>query len=202
MLNNKYPFTLPALPYGYNDLEPVLDSETLQYHHDKHFQAYVNNLNAALQPYPELQQLTLRQLLDGSHPLPEAAKTAILNNGGGVYNHDLYFKGLSPVTSGKHMPEGKLLDLINQTYGSFDQFKALFTKEAMSVFGSGWTFLVIDTNGKLSIVNTKNQDTVVPMNLVPLLIFDVWEHAYYLIYKNLRANYIEGLWTIANFPVL
>lgn len=202
MLNNKYPFTLPALPYGYNDLEPVLDSETLQYHHDKHFQAYVNNLNAALQPYPELQQLTLRQLLDGSHPLPEAAKTAILNNGGGVYNHDLYFKGLSPVGSGKHMPEGKLLDLINSTYGSFDAFKALFTKEAMSVFGSGWTFLVIDANGKLSIVNTKNQDTVVPMNLVPLLIFDVWEHAYYLIYKNLRANYIEGLWTIANFPVL
>lgn len=202
MFKNSYPFELPALPYGNNDLEPVIDSETLYYHHDKHFQAYINNLNAALKPYPELQSLTLEQLLDGSHPLPLEAQTAILNNGGGVYNHNLYFNQFSAVNAGHHAPTGKLLDMINAKYGSYDAFKTEFSKQAMSVFGSGWTFLILDKNDTLQIVNLKNQDTVLPMGAIPLLSFDVWEHAYYIMHRNLRADYVQGLWQIVNYPTL
>ena len=139
------------------------------------------------------------KLLDGSHPLPDSARTAILNNGGGAYNHDVYFKGLSPAPGG---PEGKLLALINEAYGSLDAFKEAFAAACLAVFGSGWAVLVLNAEGKLQIVPLKNQETVLPMGVKPLLTVDVWEHAYYLQYQNLRARYVQSLWDVLDFPVL
>lgn len=202
MLNSTYPYTLPPLGYDYDAFEPYIDTETMHYHHDKHFQTYINNLNKALEPHPALQKLTLKQLLTGRYPLSPSDKTAILNNGGGVYNHSLFFDGLSPALSGSHSPEGRLLALINSGYGSFEEFKNQFNLQAASVFGSGWTALAIDTQKRLRIVNLKNQDTALQQNLGILILVDVWEHAYYLKYKNLRAEYLEAIWNVLSFPVL
>jgi len=199
MLNQTYPFALPDLPYANDALAPVLTAETLSFHYGKHFQTYITNLNKALEPHTDLHALTLGQLLDGSHPLPESARTAILNNGGGAYNHDVYFKGLAPAPRG---PEGKLLALINEAYGSLDAFKEAFAAACLAVFGSGWAVLVLNAEGKLQIVPLKNQETVLPMGVKPLLTVDVWEHAYYLQYQNLRARYVQSLWDILGFPVI
>ena len=199
---NTYPYELPPLPYAYDALEPYIDEQTMHYHHDKHFQTYVDNLNNALEPYPALQRLLLEQLLSGRCNLPRAARTAILHNAGGVYNHTLYFNGLAPAGTGRNTPNERLSMLIDNTLCSFDNFRELFTKNALSVFGSGWTFLTCDCRNRLCIINLKNQDTVVPYRVKPLVIFDVWEHAYYLKYKNLRADYVNGLWNIVNFPEL
>ena len=199
MLNQTYPFALPAWPYADDALAPALTAETLSFHYGKHFQTYITNLNKALEPHPELHALTLGQLLDGSHTLPDTARTAILNNGGGAYNHDVYFKGLSRAPKA---PAGKLLTLIEEAYGSLDAFKEAFSAACLGVFGSGWAVLALDAGGKLTMVSLKNQETVLPMNMRPLLTVDVWEHAYYLQYQNLRAQYVKSLWDVLDFPVI
>ena len=195
-----YPYTLPPLPYAYNALEPFIDADTLYYHHDKHFQAYVDNLNAALKPYPALQTLTLEALLLPETPLPPEARTAILNNAGGVYNHTLYFAGIAPASQPGHQPEGVLLHMLQDEFGSVAQFKDAFTKAALGVFGSGWASLVYTPENKLKIVQLANQDTAIPLLATTLLTSDVWEHAYYLKYKNERVTYQNNLWNLLTFP--
>lgn len=196
MIMMTYPYKLPPLPYGYSDLEPYIDAETMHYHHDKHFKTYVDNLNKALENCPGLQKLTLKELL--SRPY---MNSAILRNGGGVYNHNMFFNGLVPASQARK-PQGKLLCLIEKTYGSFDQFKEAFNKEAMDVFGSGWAVLAINCGGCLKIAELKNQDTLLGTGLTPLVYVDVWEHAYYLKYKNLRAEYLKNIWNVIDFPVI
>ena len=194
-----YPFELPPLPYAYNALEPYIDEETMHIHHDKHFGAYINNLNAALEPYPELHGFSLEQLLCSPNGLPEEARTAILNNAGGVYNHTLFFNGLAPASEPVHEPEGKLLEAIEGFYDSFENFKEQFGKKAKEVFGSGWTVLVSDPDSNLDIMNIANQDVLFCSGYEPIMQFDIWEHAYYLKYKNDRAQYIDNLWNVIRF---
>jgi Fe-Mn family superoxide dismutase len=168
-------------------------------HHDKHLQTYVNNLNAALKDYPQFQTWSLEQLLYYSDRLPEQIRTAAINNGGGVYNHNFYFANLSPAQQ-QNASSGDLLDAINNSFGSVDAFKDEFKKQALAVFGSGYTWLVINPDGNLEIINTKNQDTVLPLNACPIMGIDVWEHAYYLKHYNLRADYIDDWFKIVNWP--
>jgi len=161
MLDATYPFVLPPLPYPYDALEPYIDAETMHYHYDKHFGGYIDNLNKALEPYPFLQGLTLEQLLAANRMLPAAAYTAIMHNGGGVYNHAIYFSRLCPPgQGGGRRPAGKLLDEISVTFGSFDKFKQELSDHAKNVFGSGWSSLVITREGSLRIVDLFNQQTV------------------------------------------
>ncbi len=200
MSDDRYPYQLPPLPYSYNALEPYIDEETMHYHHDKHFQNYVNGLNEALAPYPQLQQLTLTQLLSNPRRLPREAATAIMHNGGGVYNHTRYFDGLAPAGRGNHQPGERLLALINQSYGSFADFQKTFNQNAAAVFGSGWTILALTPRKTLDIVNLANQETMLPDRSIPLLYVDVWEHAYYLQYKNLRTEYLQNIWNVLVFP--
>lgn len=202
MINQKYPFELPALPYPYDALEPVLDAQTLHFHHDKHFQTYVDNLNKALEPFVQLQKLTLKELLTCRKNVSEAALTAIMNNAGGVYNHNFYFNHLAPVKADGHRPEGKVMQMIEQCFGSFEAFKEAFSKKALAVFGSGWTYLVINRRGNLEIINLKNQQTPLCCGAKPIMTIDVWEHAYYLQYKNARADYIKNYWSIVTFACL
>ncbi|MFP3154570.1 superoxide dismutase [Lachnospiraceae bacterium ZAX-1] len=197
---NTYPYELPLLPYAYDALEPDIDTQTMHYHHDKHFKTYIDNLNNALQPYKALQKLTLIQLLKNPHSLPNEAYTSIMHNGGGVYNHMLFFQSLAPADQKNHEPVGLLLGLINETYGSFHNFKHIFSQKALDVFGSGWTYLLMTYDQKLKIVNLKNQETPLCMEAAPIVLFDVWEHAYYLKYKNLRADYVKQLWNVMTFP--
>jgi len=188
-MKNNYPFELKPLPYAYDALEPYIDERTMRIHHGKHLQTYVNNLNNALKDYPELHDWNLEQLLYYSKDIPEEIRTAVLNNGGGVYNHNFYFSVLKPV--GTECDCSEMLKAIEAHFGSIDDFKKEFKKQALSVFGSGYTWLALNENNGLQIVNTKNQDTLLPLNLKPLLVIDVWEHAYYLKHQNLRADYIE-----------
>ena len=202
MLNETYPFVLPELGYEYTALEPYIDAETMHYHHDKHFKAYVDGLNSALRPYPALQKLTLRQILSGHIPLQNGDKTAISRNAGGVFNHDLFFRNLSPFGGLSHAPGARLSGLIEHSFGSFEKFKAEFKTQAMSVFGSGWAMLCMDQMGRLKIITLKNQDTPFPLHLRPIIAVDVWEHAYYLKYKNLRTDYLSAIWNIIKFPAI
>ena len=194
-----YPYELPPLPYAYNALEPYIDEETMHYHHDKHFQTYINNLNNALKKYPYLQKIPLEQVLKRAHMLPFEDSVDILQSGGGVYNHKLFFEKLAPVHGESFPPSPSLLALINQTFGSFDKFKDVFSKHAMGVFGSGWTYLILTNSRRLKIVNLRNQDTPIKENGTPIILFDCWEHAYYLKYKNARKDYIDALWNIIKF---
>ena len=185
-----YPFVVRPLPYEYDALIPVLDEETLHFHHDKHYKTYVDNLNSVLSDYPELQKKSLKELLMGLDQLPSAIRTAVQNNGGGVYNHELYFDSMkSPVGQS---PEGKLAEAIDRDFGSYLQWKEAMKQAAVGKFGSGWAFLVTDGTGKLQIVATANQDVPDLKKLTPLFLVDVWEHAYYLQYQNRRADYVEG----------
>lgn len=185
-----YPFVVRPLPYEYDALIPVLDEETLHFHHDKHYKTYVDNLNSVLSDYPELQKKSLKELLMGLDQLPSAIRTAVQNNGGGVYNHELYFDSMkSPVGQS---PEGKLAEAIDRDFGSYLQWKEAMKQAAVGKFGSGWAFLVTDGSGKLQIVPTANQDVPDLKKLTPLFLVDVWEHAYYLQYQNRRADYVEG----------
>ena len=196
-MKETYPFKLKSLPYDYDALEPFIDKETMHYHHDKHHLAYVNNLNKALENYPELHDKTLIWLLQNLENLPEAIQTAVRNNGGGVLNHNLFFDGMTPASS--KAPVGRLAEAINRDFGSFENFKETFKKAALGRFGSGWAWLVSDENGNLKIVSTANQD--VPMNLRvnPILEIDVWEHAYYLKYQNRRAEYIDNWFNVIDW---
>ncbi|MEG1994799.1 MAG: superoxide dismutase, partial [Oscillospiraceae bacterium] len=192
-----YPFELQPLPYEYNALEPVISEETLHFHHDKHLAAYVKNLNDALSKSEFFQKQTLDCILCNLETLPQDIKTAVTNNGGGVFNHNFYFSGMTKEFTTK--PSKKLEDAIVKTFGSMENFFGEFKKAAMGQFGSGWAWLVCDKCGNLKIVKTANQETPLKDRLKPLLTIDVWEHAYYLDYQNRRADYVDQYFKIINW---
>ena len=192
-----YPFVVRPLPYEYDALIPVLDEETLRFHHDKHYKTYVDNLNKTLADYPEMQRLSLKELLTKPEELPAPIRTAIRNNGGGVYNHELYFDMMKG-NCGQE-PSGELANAIARDFGSYRQWKEQMKQAAVSKFGSGWAWLLSDSAGKLSIVQTANQDVPDLQIYVPIFLVDVWEHAYYLQYQNRRADYVEGWFDLINW---
>lgn len=187
-------FELPQLPYNFNELEPAISSEIMELHYTKHHKTYVDNLNKAIESSPELKDRPLNELLLGLDSIPESVRQAIRNNGGGHYNHSLFWQVMSP--SGGGEPGGELASKLNDRYGSFQGFVDEFTAQALGIFGSGWAWLMPD----VSIITTPNQDTPIMQGLpAPLLGLDVWEHAYYLDYKNVRADYIKAWWDIVNW---
>jgi Fe-Mn family superoxide dismutase len=188
--------TLPPLPYDYSALEPHVDARTMEIHHTKHHQGYVNNLNTALEKAPNLQDKDLEELLGNLDAVPEGIRTAVRNNGGGHWNHSMFWQIMGPNAGGE--PTGKLADAIKSGFGGFDQFKEKFAAAATGRFGSGWAWLIAD-GGKLSIDSTPNQDNPVMQGKRPILGLDVWEHAYYLKYQNRRADYIGAWWNIVNW---
>lgn len=196
-MNDHYPFVNPPLPYAYDALEPYLDTKTLQLHHDRHLQTYVDNLNKALKDYPELHSRSLEQLIYNADSLPAAIRQSVINNGGGVYNHIFYFNGMSDLKT--RSQAGMLYKAIVRDFGSVENFCEAFKKQALSVFGSGYAWLVADQQGRLKIVTSANQDTPLAQNLCPLAVIDVWEHAYYLKHYNQRAAYIDNWFNIANW---
>ncbi len=190
MRTNSYPFKVQPLPYEYDALCPVLDEQTLFYHHDKHYKTYVDNLNSTLSDASDLQKMSLKELIINVEKLPEAIRTTIRNNAGGVYNHELYFESLKGM-DGQEM-FGSLAEAIKRDFGSYDEWKMLMKQAAVSKFGSGWAWLVSDAEGGLVIVQTANQEVPDLTIFTPILLVDVWEHAYYLQYRNRRADYVEG----------
>jgi Fe-Mn family superoxide dismutase len=188
---------LPELKYEHNALEPYIDEMTMSIHHGKHHAAYVNNLNAALEKYPELQEKSLEELLMSLDNIPEDIKAAVRNNGGGHYNHSLFWSIMAPNAGGA--PVGELAAKIKERFGSFEEFKDLFGKAAVGRFGSGWAWLVISKAGSLEIVSTPNQDSPISEGHKPLLGLDVWEHAYYLKYQNRRPDYIKEWWNVVDW---
>lgn len=198
-MEQHYKFTLMDLPYAYDALEPYLTEEVVKIHHTRHHQAYVNNLNEALTPYPQYQGWTLEQLVTRYQELPLSISAKVRNNAGGVNNHNLYFLGMAPPKERIEAPQ--LLLAIEEGYGTFEDFTAVFLKEAADVFGSGYCWLVGDPRAKagLRIVTTPNQDTVLPMGLFPLFTVDVWEHAYYLQYLNKRPEYLKNWFYLINW---
>jgi Fe-Mn family superoxide dismutase len=197
---------LPELPYEFNALEPFIDEQTMRIHHGKHHAGYVSKLNAALGNHPDLAAQPIEKLLGNLGDVPEDARTAIRNSGGGHYNHSLFWPSLAPQGQGGE-PAGALADAFDQEMGGFDRFKDIFTKAAAGVFGSGWAWLCIDSEGRLRIGSTPNQDSPIMRGVVssiatPLLGLDVWEHAYYLKYQNRRADYIEAWWHVVNWKVV
>ncbi len=197
MSYDMYKFELMPLPYDYSALEPYIDTKTMQIHHDRHLQTYVDNLNAALSGYPEYQNWPLEKLIRHSNWLPDEIRTKVKNNAGGVYNHNLYFNNLSP--NKKTQPSGALADAINSVFGSFENFKEAFKKQALAVFGSGYAWLVVDKDNQLRIITTANQDTPLTLDACPLMTIDVWEHAYYLKHYNKRADYIDDWFNVVDF---
>jgi Fe-Mn family superoxide dismutase len=191
-------FKLPDLPYSPSDLEPYIDAQTMAIHHDKHHQAYVNNLNAAIEKHPELADQTALELLVNLDTIPEDIRTAVRNHGGGHVNHTLFWTIMGPDTDGS--PSGSLASAIDEAFGSFDEFKLAFTKAAGGVFGSGWAWLCVGRDGKLLITTTPNQDNPLStQGVFPILGVDVWEHAYYLKYQNRRPDYLEAWWNVVNW---
>lgn len=196
-MNQHYKFVNAPLPYSYNAMEPYIDEKTMYLHHDKHLQTYIDNLNNALSQYPEFQTWTLEQLLVNVPSLPTDLQTAVTNNGGGVFNHQFYFFNLTnPAPS---QPVGLLAESINMEFGSFQDFHNQFNTAALSVFGSGYAWLVVNAVGQLAIITTKNQDTPLPLGMCPVLNLDVWEHAYYLKHYNLRGDYIDDWFHVVNW---
>ena len=187
---------VPPLPYDYNALEPHIDEQTMRIHHDKHHGAYVNNLNAALEKHPNLQQKSIEDLLRGVNSIPEDIRTAVRNNGGGHANHTMFWEIMGPRKGGT--PTGAIGEAINSTFGSFDAFKDQFSKAAIGRFGSGWAWL-IDAGGKLAIESTANQDSPIMEGKKIVFGLDVWEHAYYLKYQNRRPDYIAAWWNVVNW---
>lgn len=192
-----YMYTLPSLPYAYDALEPYIDARTMEIHHNKHHQAYVDNLNKALEGYPELQQKPLEQLLKNLASIPEKVRNAIGNNGGGHYNHS-FFWGMMKKNGGGQ-PHGQLAQEIIKIFGSFEKFQEQFNAAAKAQFGSGWAWLVLDKNGRLLIKELSNQDTPLAYEFKPIMCLDVWEHAYYLKYQNRRPDYISAWWNVVNW---
>lgn len=190
-------FTLPALPYAFDALEPHIDARTMQIHHDKHHAAYVNNANATLEKHAELQGKSVWVLLADLGGIPEAGRGALRNNGGGHANHSMFWQLMSPNAGGA--PTGKLADAINGAFGSFENFQAEFAKAAVGRFGSGWAWLVLNADGKLAVTSTPNQDNPISDGNMPLLGVDVWEHAYYLKYQNLRGDYVKAWWNVVDW---
>jgi Fe-Mn family superoxide dismutase len=193
----KYPYSLPQLPYPYDALEPYIDKITMEIHHTKHHQAYINNLNSALEKYPEFHNLELEEILRNLNQLPEEIRTAVRNNGGGHYNHTLFWEIMKPNGGGE--PKGKLKEEIERNFGSFEEFKKLFSETAIKHFGSGWAWLVITSDKKLKVYSMLNQDNPLMNGDIPIMGLDVWEHAYYLKYQNRRAEYVEAWWHVVNW---
>lgn len=187
--------TLPELPYAYDALEPHFDAETMTLHHDKHHATYVNNANAALEKHPEIGE-DLEALLSDVNSIPEDIRQALINNGGGHLNHALFWELLSPE---KTEITEDVKAAIDEAFGSFDAFQEKFTAAATTRFGSGWAWLVVDADGKLEVTSTPNQDTPLMEGKTPILGLDVWEHAYYLNYRNVRPNYIKAFFEIINW---
>ena len=190
-------FTLPTLPYAYDALEPVIDARTMEIHHSKHHAAYVNNLNAALENYAEFAKKSIEELVANLNEVPEAARTAVRNNGGGHLNHTFFWETLQSPKENNQVP-AELEERLVADFGSFEAFKEAFSKVAATRFGSGWAWLV-DNNGKLEVISTPNQDNPVTDGLKPLLGLDVWEHAYYLNYQNRRPDYIGAFWSVVDW---
>jgi Fe-Mn family superoxide dismutase len=189
-------FELIKLPYAVDALEPYIDAQTMTIHHDKHHQAYVTNLNGALEKHPELAGRSLEALLGDLNAVPEDIRVAVRNHGGGTWNHNMFWANMGPNAGGK--PKGELATAVDTSFGSFDAFKGEFEKAAAGRFGSGWAWLVKKGKG-LSIITTANQDNPLSDGLTPLLTIDVWEHAYYLKYQNRRAEYITNWWNVVNW---
>lgn len=186
---------LPELPYAYDALEPYIDVETMTLHHDKHHATYVANANAALEKHPELGD-DLEVILAELDKIPADIRQAVINNGGGALNHSLFWELLSPE---KQEPTADVLAAIEEAFGSFEDFKTAFTQAATTRFGSGWAWLVVNKDGKLEVTSTANQDTPLSEGKKPILALDVWEHAYYLKYRNVRPNYIKAFFDIINW---
>ena len=186
---------LPDLPYAYDALEPYIDQETMHLHHDKHHQAYVNNANAALEKHPEIGE-DLHALLSDVEKIPADIRQALINNGGGHLNHALFWEIMSPE---KSEASAELAAAINEAFGSFEDFQAAFSAAAATRFGSGWAWLVVNKEGKLEVVSTANQDNPISDGLTPILGLDVWEHAYYVKYRNLRPDYIKAFFSVINW---
>ena len=193
----QYPYSLPPLPYAYNSLKPAISEMTLYFHHDKHLQTYVDNLNQSIEKCPACINKPLESLLTYPEQIPEESRTAIRNNGGGVYNHILYFNCMSP--NGGELPPGELAKALCDQFGSYENWRIQMKSAALEVFGSGYAWLVRDGDADLSITKTANQDTPLAQGLYPLLTIDVWEHAYYLDRQNRRFEYIDAWFGLINW---
>jgi Fe-Mn family superoxide dismutase len=195
-------YILPNLPYDYKDLEPYISEEIMKLHHGKHHATYVSNLNVAIEKHPELFEKTTEELLANLQDIPEDIRTAVKNNAGGHLNHSMFWETMRPASAeasaGK--PAGELATAIDKDFGSFAEFQQKFNDEGLKRFGSGWVWLVKDGSGKLEIVSTANQDNPISDGIIPILANDVWEHAYYLQYKNVRADYLKAWWNVVNWP--
>jgi len=188
--------SLPELPYDYNALEPHIDAKTMEIHHTKHHQTYINNLNAALENHSDLQGKSLNDLIRGLSDVPEDIRTAVRNNGGGHLNHSMFWTVMSPGGGGE--PSGDIGSAIDSAFGGLSDFQDAFAKAGATRFGSGWAWLCVD-NGKLIVTSTANQDNPITDGLTPILGLDVWEHAYYLNYQNKRPDYIKAWWNVVNW---
>ncbi|HAC15375.1 MAG TPA: superoxide dismutase [Bacteroidetes bacterium] len=189
-------FTLPTLPYAYDALEPHIDARTMEIHHTKHHQAYINNANVALEGHP-MASKSVEEVLQNLDSVPADKKQAIINNAGGHANHSLFWTILAPNAGGN--PTGDLATAIDSTFGSFDAFKEKFAAAAATRFGSGWAWLVVTKNGGLEVTSTPNQDSPLMNGQTPILGLDVWEHAYYLNYQNRRPDYVKSFWNVVNW---
>lgn len=190
-------FDLPALKYSYDSLEPFIDEATMRIHHTKHHQAYVDNLNKALEKYPDFYKKSIEEILSDLEAVPEDIRMAVINNGGGHANHSLFWEIMAP--NPKEQPEGVLLDALNSTFGGFSEFKEQFSQKAMGVFGSGWAFLIVTPERRLSLKRHSFQNSPISHGNIPILGIDVWEHAYYLKYQNRRAEYIDAWWNVVDW---
>ena len=191
--------SLPPLPYAFNALEPHIDARTMEIHHGKHHQAYVTNLNAALDKHPELHSKSIEDLLKGINSVPEDIRTAVRNNGGGHANHTMFWEIMGP--NGGGAPSGAIGDAINSSFGGFDKLKEEFKKAAIGRFGSGWAW-VIDNGGKLVVESSANQDSPLMEGKKAVFGIDVWEHAYYLHYQNRRPDYVDAWWNVVNWDAI
>lgn len=189
-------FELPQLPYAFDALEPYIDAQTMQIHHGKHHAAYVSNLNAAIEKHSGLNGKSLEELVGNLDQVPEDIRTAVRNNGGGHFNHSLFWQIMGPNRGGE--PNGELAEAISSAFGGFSSFKDAFTNAAMTRFGSGWAWLGMQ-NGRLAVISMPNQDVPMMEGMTPILGIDVWEHAYYLKYQNRRAEYISAWWNVVNW---
>jgi Fe-Mn family superoxide dismutase len=192
------PHALPPLPYDFAALEPHIDAQTMQIHHGKHHQAYVTNLNAALDKHPELRDRTIEQLLAGINTVPEDIRTTVRNHGGGHHNHSLFWTIMAP--KGGSEPAGQLGAAVKSAFGDFAKFKELLSNAAITRFGSGWGWLVVTKDKQLEVYSTANQDSPLMEGKTPILGLDVWEHAYYLKYQNRRPDYVAAWWNVVNWP--
>ena len=192
-------YTLPDLPYAYDALAPHIDARTMEIHHTKHHQAYVNNVNKALEGHPDLAAKSIDDLIIGLNKVPEAIRTAVRNNGGGHANHSLFWQIMSPNGGGE--PSGDLAKAIGSAFGGFAQFQEKFSAAAATRFGSGWAWLVVK-DGAIAVESTANQDSPLSEGKTPILALDVWEHAYYLHYQNRRPDYIKAWWNVVNWQAV